>query len=98
MTVSVVAVNVPTVSFGLALGWVSLASGEAAQRGAGAGRGAVLAAVTTFAASLAGVPLSARALAAGRKVALIGTSAAFVVGTTLLYVTYFPLYQRLVLI
>lgn len=71
-------VNIPTVSFGLALGWVSLASGEG---GPEASRGAVVASVTTFTASLVGVPLSARALAAGRKVALIGTSASFVVGT-----------------
>ncbi|CAH2097990.1 unnamed protein product [Euphydryas editha] len=77
-------VNVPTMSFGLALGWVSLASGEAAAGEAGgagdeeAGRGAVIAAVTTFTASLVGVPLSARALLAGRKIALIATSACFV--------------------
>ncbi|XP_047539997.1 solute carrier family 2, facilitated glucose transporter member 8-like [Vanessa atalanta] len=79
-------INVPTMSFGLALGWVSLASGEAgaadaAGSGGGeeAGRGAVIAAVTTFTASLVGVPLSARALDAGRKAALIATSSCFVV-------------------
>ncbi|XP_045455946.1 solute carrier family 2, facilitated glucose transporter member 6-like [Melitaea cinxia] len=81
-------INVPTVSFGLALGWVSLVSGEtAAGEGGGAGgkggdeagRAAVIASVTTFTASLVGVPLSARALLAGRKVALIATSACFVV-------------------
>ncbi|XP_050356284.1 solute carrier family 2, facilitated glucose transporter member 8-like [Nymphalis io] len=79
-------INVPTVSFGLALGWVSLASGEAgaaaaAVAGGGdeANRGAVVAAVTTFTASLVGVPLSARALNAGRKAALIATSSCFVV-------------------
>lgn len=69
------AVNVPTVSFGLALGWVSLASGESGEGAAGA----VIAAVTTFAASLLGVPLSAHALTYGRKVAVIATSATFVV-------------------
>ncbi|XP_064075063.1 solute carrier family 2, facilitated glucose transporter member 8-like [Vanessa tameamea] len=79
-------INVPTMSFGLALGWVSLASGEAgaadaAGSGGGeeSGRGAVVAAVTTFTASLVGVPLSARALDAGRKAALIATSSCFVV-------------------
>ncbi|CAH2251916.1 jg13817 [Pararge aegeria aegeria] len=69
-------VNIPIVSFGLALGWVSLASGEA---GPEATREAIIASVTTFVASLVGVPLSARALAAGRKVALIATSASFAV-------------------
>ncbi|KPJ20249.1 Sugar transporter ERD6-like 16 [Papilio machaon] len=67
----VVLINVPTVSFGLALGWVSLASGES-------GEGAVVAAVTTFAASLLGVPLSAHALTYGSKFAVIATSATFV--------------------
>ncbi|XP_072948394.1 uncharacterized protein [Epargyreus clarus] len=79
----VILINIPTVSFGLALGWVSLASGEAAggeeAGGEAAGRGAVVAAVTTFTASLAGVPLSAYALAAGRKLAIIVTSGCFVV-------------------
>lgn len=71
-------VNVPTVSFGLAMGWVSLASGEG-----GAGEGSdvhvVGAAATTFVASLLGVPLCARLLVVGRKTAVIATSAAFVV-------------------
>ncbi|XP_046973634.1 solute carrier family 2, facilitated glucose transporter member 8-like, partial [Vanessa cardui] len=53
------------------------AAGAAA--GDEAGRGAVVAAVTTFTASLVGVPLSARALDAGRKAALIATSTCFVV-------------------
>ncbi|XP_013182766.1 PREDICTED: probable metabolite transport protein CsbC isoform X1 [Papilio xuthus] len=70
----VVLINVPTVSFGLALGWVSLASGESGDGAAGA----VVAAVTTFAASLLGVPLSAHALTYGRKFAVIATSATFV--------------------
>ncbi|XP_045762979.1 high-affinity hexose transporter HXT6-like [Maniola jurtina] len=72
----VLLINIPTLSFGLALGWVSLASGEG---GPEASRGAVIASVTTFTASLVGVPLSARALVAGRKVALIGTSFSFVI-------------------
>ncbi|KAJ8710940.1 hypothetical protein PYW08_009455 [Mythimna loreyi] len=70
----VVLINVPTISFGLAMGWVSLASGEAG--GEDAAR-VVGAAATTFGASLLGVPLSARALAAGRKLAVLATSAAF---------------------
>ncbi|CAG4952010.1 unnamed protein product [Parnassius apollo] len=77
----VILINVPTVSFGLALGWVSLASGEAAEAGGeeGEGAGAVVAAVTTFAASSLGVPISARALRYGRKFAVIATSFTFVI-------------------
>lgn len=79
-------VNIPTVSFGLAMGWVSLVSGEApAEEAEASGRGAVIAAVTTFGASMAGVPLSARALLYGRKFALIGTSACFAVGMMYTY-------------
>lgn len=73
-----VPVNVPAVSFGLAVGWVSLASGQAGGDGVDDAQ-AVVAAGTTYLASLAGVPLCARALAAGRKPAVIATSAAFVV-------------------
>ncbi|OWR46305.1 putative spliceosome associated protein [Danaus plexippus plexippus] len=80
----VVLINIPTVSFGLAMGWVSLVSGEApAEEAEASGRGAVIAAVTTFGASMAGVPLSARALLYGRKFALIGTSACFALCWTL---------------
>lgn len=78
------AVNVPTVSFGLAMGWVSLASGEAAAAEAGEGDGALVgAAAATFAAGLAGVPLGAHALRHGRRPALAATSAVF--GVLLLY-------------
>ncbi|XP_060807362.1 facilitated trehalose transporter Tret1 [Amyelois transitella] len=63
------------------MGWVSLASGESGAAVAAAGGEArlVLAAALTFAAALLGVPLSARALARGRKFATIATSLAFVV-------------------
>ncbi|CAH2057529.1 unnamed protein product, partial [Iphiclides podalirius] len=80
-----VAVNVPTMSFGLALGWVSLVSsqegGDGGDGGDGSdgGAGLVLAAATTFGASLLGVPLSALALRLGRKFAVIATSFAFIV-------------------
>ncbi|KAH9643268.1 hypothetical protein HF086_005930 [Spodoptera exigua] len=74
----VVAVNVPAMSFGLAVGWVSLASGESGAGGALDEAQAVAAAGTTYLASLVGVPLCARALAGGRKPAVIATSAAFV--------------------
>nr|XP_053618265.1 probable metabolite transport protein CsbC [Plodia interpunctella] len=73
--------NVPTVSLGLAMGWVSLASGES-EAGLGAGGSdcrLVVAATVTFAAALLGVPLSARALTFGRKFATVATSLAFVV-------------------
>lgn len=64
------------------MGWVSLAGGETGERGegdAGVEAHVVGAAATTFVASLLGVPLCARALAAGRKFAVVTTSAAFVV-------------------
>ncbi|PZC79341.1 hypothetical protein B5X24_HaOG216490 [Helicoverpa armigera] len=81
-TLMVILINVPTVSFGLAMGWVSLASGEGAEGGEGGelvdDAHVVAAAATTFVASLVGVPLCARALAEGRKLAVIATSAAFV--------------------
>ncbi|XP_075985628.1 uncharacterized protein LOC142982829 [Anticarsia gemmatalis] len=83
-TMMVVLINVPTMSFGLAMGWVSLASGESVEGDATLGGEharelrVVVAAAVTFAASLLGVPLCARALAAGRKPALIATSAMFV--------------------
>lgn len=69
--------NVPTVSFGLTMGWVSLASGE----GGGDADMAqvVLAAGTTFLSALAAVPLAARALHAGRKFTVIATSLVFAV-------------------
>lgn len=81
----VLAVNVPTISFGLAIGWVSLASGEAGEAGEAGVEDAqvVAAAATTFVASLVGVPLCARALAAGRKPAVLATSAAFLVTSAL---------------
>lgn len=78
----------PTVSFGLAMGWVSLASGESAtdaERAGGAKDTAsedsalVGAAAATFAAGLLGVPLGARALQHARKPILAATSAAFAV-------------------
>ncbi|CAH0402964.1 unnamed protein product [Chilo suppressalis] len=78
----VVLINIPTVSLGLAMGWVSLASGERSgggEDGGEAGGRVVAAAATTFLASLVGVPLSARALANGRKFAVIATSACFLV-------------------
>lgn len=73
----------PTTSLGLAMGWVSLVSGER-EEGTRIGEEAegarvVAAAATTFLASLVGVPLSARALTYGRKFALIATSLCFVV-------------------
>ncbi|CAD0249707.1 unnamed protein product [Spodoptera exigua] len=74
----VVLINVPAMSFGLAVGWVSLASGESGAGGALDEAQAVAAAGTTYLASLVGVPLCARALAGGRKPAVIATSAAFV--------------------
>ncbi|KAM3956831.1 LOW QUALITY PROTEIN: putative metabolite transport protein CsbC [Aphomia sociella] len=74
----VILINIPTVSLGLATGWVSMASGEN-ERGGGEGLQVVVAAATTFAGSLIGVPLSAWALASGRKFATIATSAAFAV-------------------
>ncbi|CAG9792601.1 unnamed protein product [Diatraea saccharalis] len=64
------------------MGWVSLASGEHGGGGTvdgESGRRVVVAAATTFLASLVGVPLSARALTYGRKFAVIATSACFVV-------------------
>lgn len=66
------------------MGWVSLISGESADGGTGgaADNGdvqAVAAAAVTFTSSLVGVPLSARLIAAGRKTAVICTSAMFVV-------------------
>ncbi|CAG4939866.1 unnamed protein product [Colias eurytheme] len=76
-TIVVILINVPTISFGLALGWVSLASGEAG--GAEGAGGAVAAAVVTFAASFVGVPLSAKAITYGRKFAVIAASAGFVI-------------------
>ncbi|XP_063833831.1 facilitated trehalose transporter Tret1-like [Ostrinia nubilalis] len=91
----VLLINVPTMSLGMAMGWVSLVSGEREEAdgvdpAAGTGgdpaaaaeaEGArvVAAAATTFLASLVGVPLSARALSYGRKFALIATSMCFVV-------------------
>ncbi|XP_028169967.1 uncharacterized protein LOC114359688 [Ostrinia furnacalis] len=91
----VLLINVPTMSLGMAMGWVSLVSGEREETdgvdpAAGTGgdpaaaaeaEGArvVAAAATTFLASLVGVPLSARALSYGRKFALIATSMCFVV-------------------
>ncbi|VVC89657.1 unnamed protein product [Leptidea sinapis] len=73
----VILINVPAVSFGLALGWVSLVSGEAG--GEGHARAAVVASMSTFAATFLGVPLSAKAITYGRKFAVIATSAGFVV-------------------
>lgn len=92
---AIVAVNVPTVSFGLTMGWVSLASGE----GGGEGEAddadmarVVLAAGTTFLSALAAVPLAARALHAGRKFTVIATSLVFAVSEQLE-----PVYCELVL-
>lgn len=84
ITRPVVAVNVPTVSFGLTMGWVSLASGEGEGEADGGGPDAdmapvVLAAGTTFLSALAAVPLAARALHAGRKFTVIATSLVFAV-------------------
>ncbi|KAJ0171575.1 hypothetical protein K1T71_013125 [Dendrolimus kikuchii] len=78
--IMVILINVPTISFGLAMGWVSLASGEGQSTDE---TEVVVAAATTFGASFLGVPISARAIAAGRKPAVIGISAAFVVCWTL---------------
>lgn len=78
----------PSISFGLAMGWVSLESGDGADGADGAlgpERGAALvgAAAVTFVAGALAMPLAARALAAGRKPAMLATSAAFIVGTYL---------------
>ncbi|XP_041977041.1 probable metabolite transport protein CsbC [Aricia agestis] len=70
----VILINIPTLSFGLAFGWVSLVSGE---DGEGEGE-AVVVAVTTFTGCMIGVPLSAWAISIGRKFAIIATSFLFV--------------------
>ncbi|XP_041969511.1 arabinose-proton symporter-like [Aricia agestis] len=70
----VILINIPTLSFGLAFGWVSLVSGE---NGEGEGE-AVVAGVTTFTACMVGVPLSAWAISIGRKFGIIATSFLFV--------------------
>ncbi|CAB3244810.1 unnamed protein product [Arctia plantaginis] len=80
----VMLINIPTISFGLAMGWVSLISGESVDGGTEGTSDngdvqAVAAAAVTFTSSLVGVPLSARLIAAGRKTAVISTSAMFVV-------------------
>ncbi|XP_047519935.1 sugar transporter ERD6-like 2 isoform X2 [Pieris napi] len=71
----VILINIPSVSFGLALGWVSLVSGEAADEG---DMGAVFAAVTTFLACFVSVPISAKIITYGRKYAVMAASACFV--------------------
>ncbi|CAK1543327.1 unnamed protein product [Leptosia nina] len=80
-TLMVILINVPAISFGLALGWVSLASGEAGSADGGKQdeSGAVIAAVIMFVACFIGVPLSAKAITYGRKIAVIAASACFVV-------------------
>lgn len=86
-TILNISVNIPTLSFGLAMGWVSLASGESiitehSSESSLTGEDdaeVVTAAAVTFFSALIGVPLSAWVLAAGRKPALIATSAIFVV-------------------
>ncbi|KAJ2940965.1 hypothetical protein O0L34_g10227 [Tuta absoluta] len=67
-------VNIPTVSFGLSLAWVSLATGTKAEEPQDAVVGG---AGATHAASIIGVLLSAAALKTGRKPPLIASSAAF---------------------
>lgn len=69
-------------SFGLTMGWVSLASGERdGEEEAGEADMAqlVVAAGTTFLSALGAVPLAARALHAGRKFTVIATSLVFAV-------------------
>ncbi|KAI5639222.1 sugar transporter domain-containing protein [Phthorimaea operculella] len=66
--------NIPTVSFGLSLAWVSLATGTNAEEPQDAVVGG---AGATHAASIIGVLLSAAALKTGRKPPLIASSAAF---------------------
>lgn len=78
--------NVPTVSFGLAVGWVSFASGDGvttegdARDDDAATRQTLVAvaATATFAALMVGVPLAGAALLCGRKFAVVCTSLAFV--------------------
>lgn len=88
----IVSVNIPMTSFGLTMGWVSLASGESVVTDLSPDSGharerdvkVVVSAAITFCASLVGVLLSARLLAAGRKLAVIVTSGLFVVSFILL--------------
>lgn len=74
--------NVPTVSLGLTMGWVSLASGERELEGGDVDADmtqVILAAGTTFLSALAAVPLAERALSFGRKFTVIATSLVFAV-------------------
>ncbi|CAB3249350.1 unnamed protein product [Arctia plantaginis] len=85
-TLMVVLINIPMTSFGLTMGWVSLASGESVVTELSTDSDhtrerdvkVVVSAAITFCASLVGVLLSARLLAAGRKLAVIVTSGLFV--------------------
>lgn len=81
----------PSISFGLAMGWVSLESGADAdkaeaegavgEKSGGSESALVGAAAVTFVAGALAMPLAARAIAAGRKPAMLATSAAFIVCT-----------------
>lgn len=79
----------PSISFGLAMGWVSLESGASGE-GTDDEKGMALvgAAAATFLAGALAMPVAARAIAAGRKPAMLATSAAFIVGAYQLFLSY----------